>query len=115
METLKRGGKIFLDKDETKESAVNHYLSCRDGIVEVVEYISEGGDGNEARIFLCENTKHESLAVIKQDFSPMDMVWKEVAMYFDSESFKFFKTLITRDFTETTKSSCIEIRNYNKL
>ena len=35
MENLNRGDKIYLDdKAKTKESTINNYLSCRDGIVD---------------------------------------------------------------------------------
>lgn len=31
MKKLTRGDKLYLDKEETRESYVNEYLACRDG------------------------------------------------------------------------------------
>jgi hypothetical protein len=94
MTKLNRGDKIYLDKDETKESAINPYLDCRDGIVECFEYADSSGYGATTRLFLCENTKHESLSIIRQTWNSMVREWTEEQMAFDSDSFVFLKALI---------------------
>ena len=94
MEELKRGSKIYLDKEETIESAVNSYLACRDGVVEVYEYRDCSGFGSKVKLFLCNNTKHESISVIRQTFSDLDKRWFEEEMSFDSDSFKFLEAIL---------------------
>ena len=92
MEKLKRGDKIYLDTEKTKESAINTYLACRDGIVEVFEYSDSSGYGSETRLFLCENTKHEVTSIVRQ--TRIDKGWSEEEMTFDTDSFSFLKALI---------------------
>lgn len=94
MEKLNRGDKIFLDSENKKESFVNDYLECRDGIVEVYEYRDESGYGSKTRLFLCENTKHESVSIIRQIWIENKKEWFEQYMVFDSDSFVFMKALI---------------------
>lgn len=94
MEKLNRGDKIYLDKDKTKESEINHFLNCRDGIVEVYEYNDSSGYGSETRMFLCRNTKHESVALIRQTYNSLDKEWVEESMHFDSDSFVYLEALI---------------------
>jgi hypothetical protein len=91
---MNRGDKIYLDKNETKESAVNDFLACRDGIVELYEYVDDSGYGSDTRLFLCKNTKHESVALIRQFYARMSKEWSEKVMYFDLDSFKFLEALI---------------------
>lgn len=95
MEKLYRGDKIYLDKDRTKESDVNRFLDCRDGIVEVYEYNDCSGYGSETRMFLCENTKHEIVALIRQTYDNLDKKWFETSMFFDSDSFEYLKALLS--------------------
>lgn len=66
MKKLKRGASIYLDEEQQKESAVNRYLNCRDGVVEVLEYKDNSGYGLDTRLFLCNDTKHEIISIIKQ-------------------------------------------------
>lgn len=94
MKQLKRGDKIFLDLNETKESSINHYLECRDGIIEMYEYNDLSGYGSKTRLFLCENLKHETISIIRQIWSESANEWIEEQMSFDSDSFKFLKALI---------------------
>lgn len=97
MKKLKRGDKIFLDKEETQESEVNHFLDCRDGIVEVYEYRNCSGYGEKTRLFLCENVKHETISIIRQSYYNFTDTWIEESMAFDSDSFEFLKALIHGD------------------
>lgn len=94
MEQLKRGDKIYLDENKMQESSVNTFLACRDGIVEVYEYRDESGYGSKTRLFLCEDTKHESISVIRQVYIEFEKKWVEQDMDFDSDSFEFLKAII---------------------
>lgn len=94
MDKLNRGDKIYLDKDEKIESAINRYLGCRDGIVEVYEYNDMSGYGNKTRLFYCQNTKHESISIVRQTYYNSKEEWCEEEMTFDSDSFVFLRALI---------------------
>ncbi len=94
MEKLNRGDKIFLDLENKKESFVNDYLECRDGIIKVYEYADQSGYGSETRLFLCKNTKHESISIIRQTWNDYSKEWIEEYMVFDSDSFVFLEALI---------------------
>lgn len=94
MEKLKRGDKIYLDKENKIESHVNPYLDCRDGIVEVYEYNDESGYGSKTRLFLCQNTKHETVSIVRQIYTDYEKKWIEETMSFDSDSFEFLKDII---------------------
>lgn len=95
MEKLNRGDKIYLyDKAKTKESTINNYLSCRDGIVEAYEYNDASGYGSKTRLFLCENTKHEVKSIVRQTWNDFAKEWIEEEMTFDTDSFVFLKALI---------------------
>lgn len=94
MERLKRGDKIYLDIDKTKESEINHFLDCRDGVVEVYEYNNCSGYGDKTRMFLCDNTKHERIALIRQTYNKFNKEWIEESMHFDSDSFVYLEALI---------------------
>lgn len=94
MEALGRGGKIYLDMDKKEESAVNPYLECRDGVVEVFEYNDESGYGSRTRLFYCRNYKHECKSIIRQVYIDSEKRWTENDMTFDSDSFEFLKALI---------------------
>ena len=94
MEKLNRGDKIFLDLENKKESFVNDYLECRDGIVEVYEYTDQSGYGSRTRLFLCKNTKHESVSIIRQIWSDYNKEWLEKYMVFDTDSFSFLEALV---------------------
>ena len=98
MKKLKRGDKIYLDNEaKTKESAINTYLACRDGIVEVFEYNDMSGYGLKTRLFLCENTKHEVISVVRQTWNDFAKEWIEEKMTFDTDSFVFLKALINNE------------------
>lgn len=94
MDSLKRGSKIYLDKEKTKESCINTFLDCRDGIVEVYEYNDMSGYGTKTRLFLCENVKHELTSIIRQTWDDFTKEWGEEQMSFDTDSFSFLKALI---------------------
>lgn len=94
MDKLNRGDKIYLDKEQTKESAVNTFLASRDRIVECYEYNDTSGYGSKTRLFLCEDYKHECMAIIRQVWNDFDKIWMEEEMSFDSDSFTFLSSLI---------------------
>lgn len=94
MEKIERGTKLYLDKKESKESCLNTYTCCRDGIVEVFEYRDESGYGSKTRLFLCEDTKHETVSIVRQVFIDIADEWSEESMDFDSDSFEYLKALI---------------------
>lgn len=94
MEKLNRGDKIYLDTDKIKESEINYFLDCRDGLVEVYEYNDCSGYGAKSRMFLCRNNKHESVALIRQTYNILNKGWTEESMHFDSDSFEFVVALI---------------------
>jgi hypothetical protein len=94
MEKLNRGDKIYLDKEKTRESAVNHFLKCRDGIIKVYEYRDESGYGSKTRLFLCEDTKHEAISIIRQVYVDYKDEWIEESVDFDSDSYIFLRALI---------------------
>lgn len=110
MAKLKRGDKIYLDNDE-KESAVNPYLDCRDGIVECFEYVDSSGYGAVTRLFLCENTKHESISIIRQTLDSITKEWIEEQISFDSDSFVFLKALINGNNKVLDGNYCL-VRDY---
>lgn len=89
---LKRGDKIYLDKENTKPSIVNFFSKCRDGVIEMYEYRDCGGYGNEVRLFLCNNTKHEAISIVRQTLVKDE--WQEEELLFDSDSFKFLGALL---------------------
>jgi hypothetical protein len=94
MKKLNRGDKIYLDADNTKESEVNTYLECRDGVVECYEYYDEGGYGLKTRLFYCRNSKSETCAIIKQVYSDLSKVWMEESLTFDTYSFDLLVALV---------------------
>ena len=94
MDRLKRGDKIYLDLENKKESSINQFLDCRDGVIEVYEYNDCSGYGSKTRLFLCQNTKHEVIAIVRQSYSSMSKEWTEEEMFFDTDSFVFMKALI---------------------
>lgn len=110
MKKLNRGDRLYLDEEKTIKSDVNLFLACRDGIIEVYEYLDSSGYGSQTRIFLCEDTKHESIAIIRQTKS-IDKTWKEETMYFDTDSFKFLKGLIVENSTVSGGTYTV-LRNY---
>lgn len=94
MERLNRGDKIYLDKYNIQESAVNQYLDCRDGIVELYEYTDCSGYGAKTRLFYCQDAKHESVSIIRQVYIRDSMEWIEETLDFDADSFAFLKAII---------------------
>ena len=94
MDKLKRGNKIFLDLENKNESYVNQFLDCRDGVVKVYEYNDCFGYGSPTRIFLCQNTKHEIISIVRQTYNSLLKEWSEESMCFDTDSFTFIKALI---------------------
>ena len=113
MEQLKRGDKIHLDESKTKESAVNHYLDCRDGIVEVYEYVDESGYGFKNRLFLCEDAKHEESSIIRQIYVDSIKTWVEEELSFDTDSFIFLKALLNGKHDERGGEYTL-VRHYSK-
>ena len=67
MKRLNRGDKVYLDKEGIIGSQVNQYIECSGGIVEMYEYKDCSGYGSNTRLFLCRDTKHESVSIIMQD------------------------------------------------
>jgi len=94
MDKLNRGDKIYLDKQEEKESAINTYLDCRDGTVEVYEYRDCSGYGSKTRLFFCGDKKHETVSIVRQTYNDISGEWIEEDMSFDSDSFLFLKAII---------------------
>lgn len=92
---LNRFDKIYLDTGLTKESGVNTYLDCRDGIVQMYEYRDCSGYGSRTRLFICRNTKHETISIIRQTWNDIGNEWIEEEMSFDSDSFDFLKAIIS--------------------
>lgn len=109
---LSRGSKIYLDVENTVESAVNQYLDCRDGIVKMIEYAADSGYGSPSRLFLCIDSKHETVALIRQHRTIRMGGWIEEATYFDSDSFEFLECLITGNPNRFGKEVHI-LRDYN--
>ena len=87
-----RGHKLYNDKAEAEESLANPYFDCRDGVINAVEYNDESGYGSRTQLLLCEDTKHESTALIRRVY--IDGKWLEEVMYFDSDSFGYLEALI---------------------
>lgn len=108
---MKRGDKIYLDSDNTKESAVNPYLACRDGVVEIYEYRDCSGYGGKTKLYLCRNTKHESISIIRQTL--VDKEWREEEMAFDSDSFSLMESLIKGDYNNI-HGEYKKLRDYNE-
>ena len=113
MEKLKRGDKIYLDSNNTKESLVNTYLDCRDGIVEVYEYCDTSGYGSKTRLFLCKNTKSESVSIIRQIWINSDNEWVEERMHFDKDSFEFLEAIIEGK-TDAEGGKYTMVRDYSE-
>lgn len=97
IETIKRGDKIYLDKEGLEESAVNHFLECRDGIVDVYEYREPGPFGRDVRLFLCQDSKHESVSIIRQTYDTESEKWDEEGLSFDTDSFEYLMGLLNGD------------------
>lgn len=97
-----RGDKLY----EDKESQVDAYLDCRDGIVNCVEYIDESGYGNKTKLYLCENTKHESISIIRECGGI------EESLDFDTDSFKFLLALLENR-TDELGGKFTTLRDYN--
>lgn len=113
MENLNRGDKIYLEKEKKKESYVNQYLSCRDGVVEVYEYRDCSGYGSKVRLFFCQNTKHESVSIIRQTYSNLDKRWIEEEMNFDTDSFKFLEAIL-KGKTDELGGKYSKVRDYSE-
>lgn len=96
MEKLNKGDKIYLDKDETKESEVNGFLACRDGVVTMYEYHDSSGYGSKTRLFLCRDVKHETIAIVRQTYIRFTEEWAEESMHFDLDSFVYLEAIINR-------------------
>lgn len=95
--------KIYLH--DGTESAVNSYLTCRDGLVYKKEYYSDGGYGNRTVLFTCFNTKHESVSIIRQTYIRGEI--HEDVMDFYSDDYEFLVELVkgqgevVRDYSST--------------
>lgn len=112
MKKLKRGAAIYLDEEQQKESAVNRYLNCRDGVIEVLEYKDNSGYGLDTRLFLCRDMKHEIISIIKQSKISYDDEWMESEMCFDTDSFDFLVAIIN-GITNQSGSQYTLVRDYN--
>ena len=110
MEKLNRGDKIYLDKENKKESAVNRYLECRDGIIKCYEYNDTSGYGSKTRLFLCENYKHECMSIIRQVWIDSWNEWKEEEMSFDSDSFAYLAAIVVGD-DESSGAKFTQVRD----
>lgn len=110
---MQRGDKIFLDAEKTVESAVNGFLAARDGVVEVMEYIDGCGYGNPVRLFICRNSKYETVAIIRQVRNSIDKVWMEEVMVFETNEFEVLKALINRSATPLGVDY-FKVRDYNE-
>lgn len=75
-----------------EDSAVNSYSDARDGIITRIKYRDMSGYGSETELYLCENTKHESLAIVKR--VKCLGKWVEESMHFDSDSFEYLQDLL---------------------
>jgi hypothetical protein len=89
----KNEGLIYLDSEHRKESEVNPFLTCRDGVVEMIEFTNCSGYGAKCRLFRCSNTKHEVEALILQEYISHDN-WLETVINLDSDSFKYLDILL---------------------
>lgn len=101
---MKRGDRLY----EDRESAVQPYLDCRDGIVKCVEYNDMSGYGSKTKLYLCENTKHESISLIRE------VNGKEEVLDFDSDSFKFLIALLN-DKTDELGGKFTTLRDYSTV
>ena len=99
---MKRGDKLYTDRD----SAVDSYLDCRDGIVKLVEYNDMSGYGSKTKLYLCENTKHETISIIRE------VSGREEVLDFDSDSFKFLLALL-QDRTDELGGKFTTLRDYS--
>lgn len=90
-----RGHKMYLNKEQTIESHANIYFDCRDGVINSVEYVDNGGHNpyGWTRLMLCTNNKHEHCSIIRQT-KGMDGNLIEEILDFDSDSFPFLEALI---------------------
>lgn len=113
MEKLTRNDKLYLNDYKTKESYVNEFLSCRDGIVEVYEYSDDSGYGSKTKLFLCKNTKHEVVSIIRWIWCERLKEWIEEEISFDNNSFEFLKTLISGSKNELGGKYTV-VRDYSK-
>ena len=99
---MKRGDTLY----EDKQSAVDAYLDCRDGIVNCVEYTDGSGYGSKTKLYLCENTKHESISIIRESAGI------EETLNFDIDSFKFLLALL-QGRTDELGGKFTTLRDYN--
>lgn len=90
-----RTHKIYNDKDEKEPSLVNRYIEARDGIVKRISYRNSAGYGSFAELYLCEDVKHESVAIIRR--TVIDGEWIEEAMYFEADEFEFIEQLMSNE------------------
>jgi|GEM_PF-5520424 len=99
---MKRGDKLY----EEGDSAVDPYLACRDGIVNCVEYIDGSGYGSKTKLYLCENTKHEFISIVRECNGI------EESLDFDTDSFKFLSALLENR-TDELGGKFTTLRDYN--
>ena len=110
---MKRGDKIYLDKECTKESGVNTYLACRDGVVEMYSYRDCSGYGDETKLYLCTNHKHEHCSIIRQVYNDSNKEYMEEELMFDTDSFELLEALIKGN-KNHLYGKYIKIRDYNE-
>ena len=80
-------GLMYLRNDINQPSHVNEFLTCRDGIVEMIAFNSDSGYGIPHRFFNCYNTKHEVRAYVLQYYRSGEL-WREDVISSDSDSFR---------------------------
>lgn len=97
--TIQRGEvKIILH--DGSESALNLYINCRDGIIYKRTYRQDSGYGSKVDAYFCEDTKHESVALILHHYEYMNESngkIREESMHFDSDSWREIEKLLKLD------------------
>lgn len=112
MDKMYRGDKLYLDKEQKKESCINRYLECRDGIINVFEY--ETICYQKERLFYCEDSKHDSICIVRHTYSDTEKEWIEECIDFSSDDFKFLKALVTGEPSQYNCEPYFTIRDFTE-
>ena len=110
MAIIKRGEKKLFLQDGT-ESLLNSYIDCRDGSIDMVEFIDCSGYGTNIKAYLCSNSKHETKALIIHYLNDdrEETISREDCIGFDSDSWEYIEKLfkgegtVYRSFMEEQK------------
>lgn len=96
--TIQRGDKQFYLRDGS-ESELNIYINCRDGVIYKRTYYDCSGYGRKRNVYLCEDTKHEAVALIIHSFEDdqKETGIREEGLHFDSDSWSEIEKLIKYD------------------